>query len=64
MYLYGQSKCCIEIIQTEVGLEAGSNLMPVMEDKNLLAMYTTHSMRYTGHSAPSENGQQLRHPRS
>ena len=54
MYLYGQSKCCIEIIQTEVGLEAGYNLLPVMEDKNLLAMYTTHSMRYTGHIASSD----------
>ena len=34
-------KCSIGILPTEVGLEAGYNLLPVMEDKNLLAMYTT-----------------------
>ena len=44
----------------EVGLEAGYNLLPVMEDKNLLAMNTV----YTGHTASSDSGKQLRHPRS
>ena len=41
--VYGQSKCSIGILPTEVGLEAGYNLLPVMEDKNLLAMYTTQA---------------------
>ena len=47
MYLYGQSKCCIEIIQTEVGLEAGSNLMPVMEDKEFIG--NVHNTQYAIH---------------
>ena len=61
-YGQGQSKCSIGILPTEVGLEAGYNLLPVMEDKNLLAMYTQYL--YTGHTASSDSGKQLRHPRS
>ena len=49
MYLYGQPKCSIEILPTEVGLEAGYNLLPVMEDKNLLAMYTVCDTQATLH---------------
>ena len=51
-------KCLIGNLPTEVGLEAGYNLLPVMEDKNLLAMNTV----YTGHTASSDSDKQLRHP--
>ena len=47
-------KCSIGILQIEVGLEAGYNLLPVMEDKNLLAMNTQYLYTVVLEKVPSE----------